>query len=59
MIGKGSLVRYNGQDKRLWYNKLLMVQERNGDRIIAYLERTGKGKWSTIEVSLNEVEEVR
>lgn len=59
MIGVGSLVRYNGNDKRLWKGKLLSVHERNGDSLTVWYEKKPNGKWTTTTVSLKEVEEVR
>ena len=58
MIGKGSLVRYTGNDKRLWQGKLMSVHERTGDKLIVYHERKPNGKFSKITLPVKDFEEV-
>ena len=59
MIDVGSLVRFKGTDKRFYEGKLLSVHERNGDKIIVWKEQKTNGKWTTAELNIKDVEEVR
>ena len=59
MIGVGSLVRFNGTDKRFWNGKLLSVHERKGDKIVVWNEQKPNGKWTTAVLDIKDVEEVR
>ena len=59
MIDTGSLVRFKGTDKRFWTGKMLFVHERKGDKIIVWNERKPNGKWTSAELNVKDVEEVR
>ena len=59
MIEVGSLVRFKGTDKRFYEGKLLSVHERKGDKIIVWKDRKPNGKWTTAELDVKDVEEVR
>lgn len=59
MIGVGSLVRFIGADKRFWNGRLLSVHERRGDKLIVWNEQKPNGKWTTAEIDIKDVEEVR
>jgi hypothetical protein len=60
MIGKGSLVRYKGEEKKnLWPGRMLMVHEREGDKVVVWDERKSLTEWTTKTVSVNDLEEVQ
>ena len=62
MIGKGSLVRYKGDDKRLYYDKMYFVKDRKEDKITIYdgmHQMHSNGKYPTITLPVNDFEEVR
>lgn len=59
MIGVGSLVKYKGNRKQFYDGKMLMVHERNGDTIVVYKDQKANGKWTTTELNVKDVEEVR
>ena len=59
MIGVGSLVRFNGTDKRFWKGKLLFVHARDGETITVWKDQKPNGKWTTAELNVKDVEEVR
>ena len=58
MIGRGSLVRYIGNDGKFVYGQILFVHDRDGEKVIVYTERNSKGKWLTATVMLKDVEAV-
>lgn len=58
MIGKGTLVRYKGTDKRFYEGKMFMVHERHGDILTVWNDRKKNGKFTTIELHVKDVEEV-
>ena len=58
MIGKGSLVRFIGKDKRIPYGKYLGVHERNGNSVTVWHTQKSNGKWSTIKLNIKDIEEV-
>ena len=58
MISKGTLVKYVGEDKKtMYYGRLLMVHERDGDKVVVWDQRKGKGDYTTKTLSSKEVEE--
>ena len=59
MIQVGSLVRFQGTDKRFWTGKLRSVHERKDDKVIVWNERKSNGKWTTAELNAKDLEEVR
>lgn len=58
MINKGTVVRFNGADKRFYTGQLLMVHEREGDRLTVWNERINANKWTTAIINVKDVEEV-
>lgn len=59
MIRVGSLVRYTGNDKRLWYGKMLSVHEVKGDKLVVWYSRSRyENRWCTITINTADVEEV-
>ena len=55
---KCDLIRYHGNDKRIWYGKLLSVREVNEGTLTVYHERKPNGKWTTIKIAEADAEEV-
>ena len=58
MINKGTLVRFKGDDKRFYTGQLLMVHEREGDKLTVWNERKSSNKWTTATINAKDVEEV-
>ena len=53
------MVRYKGEEKkRLWPGRLLSVHERDGEELTVWDERKLNGEYTTLKVSIKEVEEV-
>ena len=58
MIRKGSFVKYVKPHGKFHEGKYLSVADRNENRLVVYVSRTPKGKWTTTEIDVKDVEVV-
>lgn len=60
MIKAGSLVRLirDSNEAGLWKGKLLTVHERMNDTLVVWADPKGNQRYKTVEINVNEVEEV-